>query len=129
MVDATFANVAVRIFLIRTTNHGIWKGPFTTDTSLFFLEVWKIYFRGWNLEGVFKDSKGYLGFGKCQSTNFASQIAAATLCCIQYNILSVAKRFLFYETIGGIFVKSLGKLFCFRLHNKYGQSFKNSLMQ
>lgn len=98
-----FADVAVRILLVRRTNHGSWNGLLTTDTSLSFLEAWKIYSRRWSLEVVFKDCKGYLGFGKCQSTNFASQIAAATLCCIQYNILSVAKRFLSYETIGGIF--------------------------
>lgn len=103
VVDAMFADVAVRIFLVRRTNHGSWNGLLTTDTSLSFLEAWKIYSRRWSLEVVFKDCKGYLGFGKCQSTNFASQIAAATLCCIQYNILSVAKRFLSYETIGGIF--------------------------
>ena len=51
----------------------------------------------------FKDCKTYLGFGKCQSTCFASQIAAATLCCLQYNVLSVARRFSDYETIGGLF--------------------------
>lgn len=44
-----------------------------------------------------------MGFGKCQSTSFASQIATATLCCLQYNILSVVKRFIDYETIGGLF--------------------------
>lgn len=103
MVDATFGGVTVRIFLVRRTNHGSWNGLLTTDTSLTFLKAWEIYSRRWSLEVVFKDSKGYLGFGKCQSTNFASQIAAATLCCIQYNILSVTKRFLSYETIGGIF--------------------------
>lgn len=52
---------------------------------------------------VFAHCKGNLGFGKCQSTTFAAQIAAATICCIQYNILSVAKRFSDYETIGGLF--------------------------
>lgn len=40
---------------------------------------------------------------KCQSRCFASQIAAATLCCLLYDILSVAKRFGDYETIGGLF--------------------------
>lgn len=41
-----------------------------------------------------------LGFGRCQSISFASQIAVAALCCLQYNILSVAMRFSDYETIG-----------------------------
>ncbi len=103
VVDASFGGVAVRIFLVRRTAHGSWNGLLTTDTALPFLKAWEIYSRRWAVEVVFKDCKGYLGFGKCQSTNFASQIAAATLCCIQYNILSMAKRFLSYETIGGVF--------------------------
>ncbi len=49
-------------------------------------KAWRIYSRRWALEVVFKDCKTNLGFGKCQSTCFASQITAATLCCQQYNI-------------------------------------------
>lgn len=103
IVDATFGGVPVRIFLVRRTSHGSWNGVLTTDTALNFFDAWEIYSRRWSLEVVFKDCKTYLGFGKCQSTSFASQIAAATLCCIQYNILSVGKRFLDYETIGNLF--------------------------
>ena len=103
MSDATFGGVLVRIFLVRRTRHGKWNGLVTTDTGLDFLKAWQIYSRRWALEVVFKDCKTNLGFGKCQSTSFASQIAAATLCSLQYNILSVAKRFGDYETIGGLF--------------------------
>ena len=103
MYDATFGGVAVRIFLVRRTRHGKWNGLLTTDTELDFFKAWEIYSRRWTLEVVFKDCKTNLGFGKCQSTGFASQIAAAALCCIQYNILSVARRFNAYETIGGLF--------------------------
>ncbi|MGN1156398.1 MAG: transposase [Agathobacter sp.] len=101
--DAIFGGIPVRIFLVRRTQHGKWNGLLTTDTSLDFIKAWQIYSRRWALEVVFKDCKTNLGFGKCQSTSFASQIAAATLCCIQYNILSVARRFSDYETIGGLF--------------------------
>lgn len=101
--DAVFGGVPVRIFLVRRTQHGKWNGLLTTDTDLDFIKAWQIYSRRWALEVVFKDCKTNLGFGKCQSTSFASQIAAATLCCLQYNILSVAKRFSDYETIGGLF--------------------------
>lgn len=103
MYDAKFGGVPVRIFLVRRTQHGKWNGLLTTDTNMDFFKAWKIYSRRRALEVVFKDCKTNLGFGKCQSTCFASQIAAATLCCIQYNILSVAKRFSDYETIGGLF--------------------------
>jgi hypothetical protein len=44
-----------------------------------------------------------LGLGKCQSANFAAQIASASLVVLQYNILSIVKRFEAYETIGGLF--------------------------
>lgn len=101
--DAVFGGVPVRIFLVRRTQHGKWNGLLTTDTGLDFIKAWQIYSRRWALEVVFKDCKTYLGFGKCQSTCFASQIAAATLCCLQYNILSVARRFSDYETIRGLF--------------------------
>ncbi len=103
MFDATFGGVPVRIFLVRRTHHGKWNGLLTTDTKPDFFKAWEIYSRRWALEVVFKDCKTNLGFGKCQSTGFASQIASAALCCLQYNILSVAKRFSDYETIGGLF--------------------------
>ena len=64
--------------------------------------VWRNHQYG-TLSDIIKARKGNLGFGKCQSTTFATQIAAATICCIQYNILSIAKRFSDYETIGGLF--------------------------
>ena len=44
-----------------------------------------------------------LGLGKCQANNFASQIAATSLVALQYNILSVVKRFTAYETMGKLF--------------------------
>lgn len=88
MYDASFGGVPVRIFLVRWTQHGKWNGLLTTDNGLDFLKAWEIYSRLWALDVVFKDRRTNLGFGKCQSTCFASQIAAATLCCIQYNILS-----------------------------------------
>lgn len=101
--DAVFGGVKVRIFLTRRTKHGSWNGLLTTDTTLDFARAWEIYSRRWSLEVVFKDCKGYLGFGKCQSHTFAAQIAASTICAIQYNLLSTARRFSDYETIGELF--------------------------
>ncbi len=106
--DAVFGGIKVRIFLTRRTNHGSWNGLLTTDTEIEFAKAWEIYSRRWALEVVFKDCKTYLGFGKCQSRTFAAQIAAATLCAIQYNLLSTARRFSDYETIGGLFREACG---------------------
>ena len=44
-----------------------------------------------------------LGLGKRQSDNFSAQIASISLVALQYNVLSVVKRFTAYETIGGLF--------------------------
>lgn len=101
--DACFAGVPVRIFLVRRTRHGQWNGLMTTNTRLGFLDAWRIYSKRWTIEVVFKDCKQHLMLGKCQSTNFATQIAATSICAIQYNLLSLAKRFMDYETVGGLF--------------------------
>ena len=44
-----------------------------------------------------------LPLGGCQSQGFNAQIAAATVVQLQYSILSVAKRFGSYETLGVLF--------------------------
>lgn len=49
--------------------------------------------------------KGLLNLGKCQYVDFAGQVAALSLCMIQYNILGSVKRFESYETIGGLFAE------------------------
>ena len=47
-----------------------------------------------------------LGLGKCQANNFASQIAVTSLTALRYNILSIVKRFVAYETMGELFEKA-----------------------
>ncbi len=63
----------------------------------------------WSLEVVFKESKQNLGLGKYQVRNFSSQIACTAITAMQYNILSTAKRFSDYTTIGGLFKDAVGK--------------------
>ena len=46
---------------------------------------------------------GYLGLGKCQSRSNNAQIADTTLCFMMYQMLSFAKRFSEYETLGALF--------------------------
>lgn len=97
--DAELDGMPVRIFLIKRGRNGL----LTTDMSLDIFRAWQLYSKRWSLEVVIKDCKQYLGLGKCRSTNFAAQIADTTVCAIRYNILSVARRFSDYETIGGLF--------------------------
>ena len=63
----------------------------------------------------FKECKQYLGLGKCQSTDFDSQIADTTLVMIQYTILNLYKRFESYETMGQIFAKSKSEVLALTL--------------
>jgi len=101
--DVVFADTHVRLFFIRRSKRGPWSGLLTTDLSLGFFETYRIYSRRWSQEVIFKESKGLLGLGKCQSANFAAQIASTSLVALQYNILSAVKRFMDYETIGELF--------------------------
>ena len=101
--DVIFADTRVRLFFIRRSKRGPWSGLLATDLDLGFYEAYRIYSRRWSLEVVFKESKGLLGLGKCQSANFAAQIACTSLVALQYDILSAVKRFMDYETIGELF--------------------------
>ena len=101
--DVVFADIHVRLFFVRRSKRGPWNGLLTTDLDLGFFEAYKIYSRRWSQEVIFKESKGLLGLGKCQSANFAAQIANTSLVVLQYNILSTVKRFMDYETIGELF--------------------------
>lgn len=73
------------------------------NKELNFLEAYKIYSMRWSLEVVFKDCKQNLRLGKYQMLNFSSQIAMTVITAMQYNLLSTARRFTDYETIGGLF--------------------------
>ncbi len=102
-VDVCFAGRNVRLFFCKRGKWGKWNGLIATNRQLDFLEAYRIYSKRWSLEVVFKESKGNLGLGKYQMRNFSSQIAMTAITAIQYNILSTARRFSDYETVGGLF--------------------------
>lgn len=101
-IKAEFAGMPVKLFFI-DRGHDKWYGLLSTDTSLSFGDAFKLYSRRWSIEVSFKDCKTHLKLGKCQSRSFAAQIASITLTFMQYNMLSFAKRFNSYETLGGLF--------------------------
>ena len=106
MADVFFADTKVCLFFVKRSKYGVWNGLITTDVTLDFFSAYKIYAQRWALEVVFKEAKGLLGLGKCQANNFASPIAATSLTALQYNILSIVKRFAAYETMGELFEKA-----------------------
>ena len=71
--------------------------------TLNFVRAFELYERRWGIEVIFKECRGYLGLGKCQSRSYNAQIADTTLCFMMYQMLSLAKRFSKYETLGALF--------------------------
>ena len=102
-VDVVFAGRDVRLFFCKRDKWAKWNGLITTNRQLDFIEAYRIYSMRWSLEVVFKESKQNLGLGKYQMRNFSSQIAMTAITAMQYNLLSTARRFSDYETIGGLF--------------------------
>ena len=102
-IIVNFKGIEVKIFFCKTSKKGNWNAIMTTNTELTFEQAYKIYSTRWSIEVFFKECKQNLGLGKCQSQDFDAQIAATTLCMLQYNMLSIAKRFSDYETLGELF--------------------------
>ena len=93
----------IRVFFCKTSKRGKWHLLVSTDISLSIERAYEIYSIRWSIEVFFKESKQYFGLGKCQAQDFDAQIADITINMIQYNLLSTAKRFVSYETLGQLF--------------------------
>ncbi len=106
-MDAEYANRKIRIFFCKRGRKGAWNAFLSTDTRLGFFEAYRIYSMRWAIEVCFSEMKGLLRPGKCQCRNFSSQIASISLTLMQYNILFHIKRFEAYETIGGLFDRTV----------------------
>ena len=102
-VDVDFKGNQVRLFFCKTTHRGSWNVLLTTNNKLDFEEAYRIYSIRWSVEVFFKEAKSHLKLGKSQSLDFDAQIADTTISMLQYNILSLAKRFLDYESMGEMF--------------------------
>lgn len=101
--DVTLGGKPVRLFFTRRNSQDKWRAYITTDMKLEFGRAFRIYSMRWAIEVCNKEEKSLLGMHKCQSRHFAAQIAHISITCLQYNFLSLAKRFSDYETIGEIF--------------------------
>lgn len=55
------------------------------------------------VEVFFKEAKSYLMLDESQSLDFDAQVADTTISMLQYNILSLTKRFLDYESMCELF--------------------------
>lgn len=102
-VDVTFEGVELRLFFIQYGKSNDWHVILTTDRSLSFIKAFEYYQIRWNTEVMYRESKQYLGLGKCQSTDFDAQIADCTLALATYTMLTLYRRFGDYETMGELF--------------------------
>ena len=98
-----FQGVPVKLFFSKTSRKGRWYMLLSTDIDLIFEQAYKIYSTRWTIEVFFKESKQYLGLGKCESQDFDAQIASTSITMIQYNLLSLTRRFTDYESMGELF--------------------------
>jgi uncharacterized lipoprotein NlpE involved in copper resistance len=103
VINADYKGIDVKLFFCKTSRHGNWSALLSTNTKLNFDEAYRIYATRWSIEVFFKECKQYLGLGKCQSQDFDAQIAETTMAMLRYNILSLAKRFSDYESLGELF--------------------------
>jgi hypothetical protein len=102
-VEVELKGIEIKLFFCKTTKRSKWHGLLTTNTELTFEKAFEIYATRWTIEVFFKECKQLLRLGKCESRHFEAQIAATTLCMLQYNMLSVVKRFDGYESLGALF--------------------------
>jgi len=100
----------IKLIFCKMSKRGDWNGLLTTNTKLTFEKAFEIYATRWTIEVFFKECKQYLRLGKCESRHFEAQIAATTLCLLQYNLLSVVKRFESYESLGALFRQSKAEI-------------------
>jgi IS4 transposase len=98
-----FKGVAAKLFFCRVGKRGVWHGLLTTNTKLTFEKAYELYATRWTIEVFFKECKQYLHLSKCEAHDFDAQIAATTLCMLQYNLFSAVKRFKNYESFGALF--------------------------
>ena len=100
---ALYQDIPVRLFFVRYGHATDFEVIVTTNTKLSFVKAFETYQVRWGIEVINKECKQYLGLGSQQSTNMNAQIADATIVFMGYNMLTLAKRFSDYETLGGLF--------------------------
>ena len=98
-----YKEIEVKLFFTKASKRGNYNILLTTNTALNFEQAYRIYANRWSIEVFFRESKQHLHLGKCQSQDFDAQIAATTICMLQYNLLTVARRFSAYQTTGELF--------------------------
>jgi hypothetical protein len=101
--EVFYNGIPVTLFFSRMGLNGGWKVFITTDRNLSFKKLIEHYQVRWTIEVFFKEEKGLLNLGGCESNNFDAHIADATVSMITYILLSFRYRFEHYESKGELF--------------------------
>ena len=119
----TYKDIEMIGYFVRMNGQQNWTLLVTTDKTLHFMNVMKIYQVRWSIEVFFKDVKQNLNFGKCQSTDFDAHIATLSLCFMNYMMLTLIKRFNECESLGIMFKSFKDKLLVQTLEVKLWEIF------
>lgn len=98
-----FKGKTIKLVFSKQGKNGKWKTFLCTNTQLSFNQMIEIYQTRWTIEVFFKETKGLLGLGKCQSNDFDAQIADATITLVQHILLTMRYRVENYESMTGLF--------------------------
>ncbi len=102
-VTCKYKGIRVNLFFVKMGRSQNWHLLLTTDLSLSFIDLMKVYQVRWSIEVFFKECKQYLNLGKCKSTSFDAQIADTTVSMLQHIMLSYYKRINCQQSYDGIF--------------------------
>jgi len=93
----------VKICLCHKKGHKEWKAIISTDPTMTAKSIMKVYALRWSIEVFFKEAKGLLRMGKCQSVDFDAQISNISTSMILYIIITYYRRINDFDTTGTLF--------------------------
>ena len=87
----------------KTQKNDKWVAFLSTNASLHTSGIIRKYAKRWSIEVCFKECKQLLELGKDQANDFNSQVAAATIGFLRYNLLNYLNELENHQTFGGFF--------------------------
>ena len=96
----------IQLFFCKNGQNAKWRLLLSSDETLKFEEVFRVYAIRWLIEVFFKDAKQELYLNCCQSTDFDAQIAHLSLVMIRYSIINTYKHSQAYSTFGKALAQS-----------------------
>lgn len=104
IVDCHLKDVGnVRVIFSRFHGNKKWVALITTDKGMSYIKAVETYAIRWNIEVGFKETKQLLGLGKCQASDFDSQIAHTTSVLMAHALMINSKFHEQWRSTGELF--------------------------